>query len=191
MSKAPTLSIVCLPTSRFFGCSSSSTPITSILLWLVIKDGCLLLQCGWYVNGTGNLAAILHRCCRILLPSLGTELIDLALALLYHPICVRIDALLLGPAQGVLVGHRGIQVRSINSSDELHLVSVLQYGLNVSRCLLVKEDLILLRSVLVCRVLSLRQPVFALWAEVRRAWAGQQAWWLRLLYYRSRSSRRR
>ena len=163
----PTLGIGGLPASSCFGCSSSSAPIASVLLRLVIKDGCLLLQCGWYVNGTRNLAAILHRCRRILLPSLGTELIDLALALLYHPICVCIDALLLRPAQGILVGQRGIQVRSINGSDELHLISVLQYGLDFSRrVLLVKKDLISLCSVLVWRALFLWQHVLALWEEV-------------------------
>ena len=163
----PTLGIVGLPTSSCFGCSSSSAPITSVLLRLVIKDGCLLLQCGRYVNGTGTVATILTRCCRILLPSLGTELIDLALALLYHPICVCIDALLLRPAQGILIGQRGIQVRSINGSDELHLISVLQYGLNFSRrVLLVKKDLISRCSVQVLRSLFLWQRVLALWEEV-------------------------
>lgn len=174
MSQASTLRIGGLPTSSFFGSSSSSTPISSILWRLVIKDGCRLLQSGRYLNSTGNTAAILHRCCRILLPGLGTELIDLALALLYHPVRVRIDALLLGPAHGILIGHRGIQVRSIKSSNELHLISILQYGLNFSRyMLLVKEDLILFFSFLVWRALFFRQLILALWVEMRRAWAGQ------------------
>ena len=163
----PTLGIVGLPTGSCFRCSSSSAPITSLLLRLVIEDGCLLLQCGWYVNGTGTMATILARCFRILLPSLGTELIDLTLALLDHPICVCIDALLLRPAQGILVGQRGIQVCSIDGSDELHLISVLQYGLNFSRrVLLVKKDLIPHCSVLVWRASFLWQRVLALWEEV-------------------------